>query len=123
MDSANEQLVTQALINRFGFPPENAVNACHRLGAVPALMQEFFNWLNTGQFGTYTVQGHNARELVDQHQQQPVAAYLMLAWFARDPEAAARYLAEGIGKRDQVVISGDIEDVIRKRAARRGPQS
>ncbi|MDP9383127.1 MAG: SIR2 family protein [Chloroflexota bacterium] len=90
---AAEDLVPR-LVSEFGYSPELAEEAARELSSAdPGVMRAFWRWWNTGELDdSLVIEGYTVRRLMEERQQQPVAAFRLLAWIAADPAIALRRL-------------------------------
>ncbi len=90
---SSEDLVPR-LISEFRYSPELAEAAAQDLSSAdPRVMRAFWRWWNTGELdNSLVIEGYTVRRLMEERQQQPVAAFRLLAWLAADPATALRRL-------------------------------
>jgi hypothetical protein len=88
--------VVSRLVEEFGYPLHGASLVADKLLALsPPVREAFISWWDGGPLPSLEISGETVRTLMDQHGQQPIAAFLTLDWLQRDPVAARRVLRKG----------------------------
>lgn len=105
--NGDEKRWLKFLTEREGYDKASARSAAKKLVKLDARVKSAFEaWAETGIVKDVSISGADftARELMEQLGFQPVAAYLLMDWLIREPDAAKRALAGGA---DKVIIDAE----------------
>jgi hypothetical protein len=89
--------LSMLLVNRLGYSRADAHGMIAELIAMqPAIKAAFLRWWMGGVItDTPEIEGHTARSLMQEHNLNPVAAFLTLDWLATEPEIAKQAIRDG----------------------------
>ena len=104
MKKITKKELKQRLKDEFGYPGSGAKLITDQLADFcPEIRFEFEKWWTSGELPSIEIEGYTIQRLMNEHNQNPIAAFLTLAWLKTEPIEAKDALNRGY---DQISIRG-----------------
>lgn len=101
MKKITKKELMQRLKNEFVYSASGAKLITNKLAELnPELRSAFDKWWRDNELPSFVIEGYSIQLLMETHNQNPIAAFLTLAWLIKEPDQAKEALRRGY---DQIV--------------------